>query len=88
MTREDKKRTRSSDQLVDKDELIVIAREEVGSFLVIEVELHATGQVPHPRPTEVCDASQPLEALPQPPRPMAERLQQLRTIKELLGAHS
>ena len=63
MTREDKKRTRSRDQLVDKNELIAIAREEECFQLGFEAEMRAAGHVPDPRPIEVPDASHPPEAL-------------------------
>ena len=82
MTREDKKRVKKGEALVDKDELIVIAQEEESFLLEFEAEMRAAGQVPEPR---LVDPATP--DVPRPARPMAERLGNapVRDIKDRLG---
>lgn len=55
MRREDQKRAKSTDPLVNKDELINIAQEEEGFLPKFEAEMRAAGQVTDPRPMESKD---------------------------------
>ena len=79
ITREDKKRVKKGEALVNKDELIVLAQEEESFLLEFEAEMRATGQVPEPRLVD--------PDVPRPARPMAERLGNapIRDIKDRLG---
>ena len=85
MTREDKKRVKKGDVLINKDELIVLAQEEESFLLEFEVEMRAAGQVPEPRPVQD-PAPRPTPEVPRP-RPMAERLGHVPAcdIKDRLG---
>lgn len=86
MRREDLKRIRNGDSLMDKNELIAIAQDEKGFLLKFDVEMQVAGQGPDPRPKEEAGALHYPEVPPRPPQPMAERLHESGTIKECGGA--
>lgn len=87
MRKEDKSRTRCGEVMVNEDELIAMAQGEEGLLPEFEFEMRAAGQVLDPHQTQKAFAfSNVARSSTRPPRPMAERLQQLGNLKDRLGA--
>ena len=85
MMREDMRRFKKGDALVDKDELLKMAQDSEAFLLEFETEQRAAGLTPDARHTE---HGQPAPVLPKaPPRPMEDRLGG-RDIKDRLGTRA
>ena len=81
--REDMRRFKKGDPLVDKDELLRMAQDSEAFLREFETELRVAGLTPDPRDTEI---GQPTPIPPKAPsRPMEDRLGG-RDIKDRLGS--
>ena len=85
MMREDMRRFKNGDALVDKDELLKMAQDSEAFLLEFETEQRAAGLTPDARDTE---HGPPASVLPKaPPRPIEDRLGG-RDIKDRLGTRT